>query len=684
MSKITSSSSFTDDSRVLQSKLHQSLCELSSLKQELLTKDQKLLQYESEIQKLHLEKDLLLQQIARSEKALNTTRLSSYSQATNNLLEKLSNPNCEAFMNKPQQIKPFDLPEEKPNKTFYNGIYFKKTKENPMKEKEDLLKRKNSDLLDFFPEKGSQSPLFENFAIVSSTRDCFEKTLFSRHEDSYDSFSKKTSIILPPLTVFSYPQMEPLSPIKKTMENYAFPFGVKVENLCLDESCSQLNQILFTSNNLLDQRNNCFSFVIKTEESYNKANFHHNKSLYEGIANFTSSNYSKDSADAFAKLNQLELLEICNSNNFLYVFGLKTMDFIEAKGLKGKVSKEKRFWAIEKSYCFISKYPFMKLFIEAILQILNIAKIRKMKLQLEQNTESFSKIDTDFLINFFANDLTKLLEFLLNSSQKALFFDNLLEFLDHKLPFELSFRIPDFTKSFYLESDWNASLALSNLSPEVFSFVFLSILLENSMVFFSESLGLLTSSLMLFVNLIQPFKFHFPVVFNLPNELFQILESPMPILMGINREKGFIEGFYQKYTNIIFVSLDNLKIYNKNLMKEHLNDDFFNKLASIFRGFQEKFHVKNDGFLKKELIGNPSFEQREACFGLFKGISCFLEQKLVKLIPEKALYDVNGKNLLNYEMIRGQMKNKGRDNKFLERFLYTQMLTFFLDEFYCK
>ena len=681
MSKFTSSSTFSDESRVLQSKLHQSLSELSFLKQELLSKDQKLVQYEREIQKLRDEKDLLLLQQVRSEKAWNTTRLSSYSQATNNLLEKLSNPNSEVCINKPQQIKSFDPPEEKQNKTFYNGIYFKKNKENPMKE--DLLKRKNSDLSDFYAEKGSQSPIFENFAIISSTRDFFEKTLFSLHEDSFDSISMKTSI-LPPSTVFSYPQMEPSSPIKKTIENYAFPFGVKAENLCLDESYSQLNQILFSSNNLLDQRNNCFSFVIKTEESYNKMNFHHNKSLYEGISNFTFSNYSKDSADDFAKLNQLELLELCNSNNFLYVFGLKTMDFIEAKGLKGKVSKEKRFWAIEKAYCFISKYPFMKLFIEAILQILNIIKIRKMKLQLEQNAESFSKIDTDFLMNFFEKDLTKLLDFLLNSSQKSLFFDNLLEFQDQKFPFELSFRIPDFTKSFYLESDWNASLALSNLSPEVFSFVFLSILLENSMVFFSESLGLLTSSLMLFVNLIQPFKWHSPVVFNLPNELFQILESPVPIIVGINREKGFIEGFYQKYSNIIFVSLDNLKIYNKNLMKEHMNDDFFTKLTAIFRGFQEKFHEKKYGSLQKELIGNPSFEQREACFWLFKGISGFLEHKLVKLIPEKALYAVNGKNLLNYEMIRGQMKNKGRENRFLERFVDTQMLTFFLDEFYWK
>ena len=122
MSKFTSSSTFSDESRVLQSKLHQSLSELSFLKQELLSKDQKLLQYEREIQKLRDEKDLLLLQQVRSEKAWNTTRLSSYSQATNNLLEKLSNPNSEVCINKPQQIKSFDPPEEKQNKTFYNGI----------------------------------------------------------------------------------------------------------------------------------------------------------------------------------------------------------------------------------------------------------------------------------------------------------------------------------------------------------------------------------------------------------------------------------------------------------------------------------------------------------------------------------------------------------------------------------
>jgi len=698
MSLPLKSQTYSEDPQYLKLKLQQYALEITTLRQQNQQKDIKLLQYEKEIHQLHSEKELLLQQISRSEKSMNSYKIASYSKATNNIFDKLTNHSPERSS---PMIKEFKMDngitDAKPKK-IYNGIYFKKNKDN---KNEDLLKcienkqpiRKNSNNpLDVF---NSEKPpnLFEHFMIITSTRDAFENAIAESYYKPNDS-----EIRLPPSTIYSYPAMDSSSNnVKKTLENYAFPFGVKTQKLNLDESFSQLNEIVFTANNLIDQRNNCFTFVIKTEDSYNKACFHHNQSLYEGIRNFmnNSNNNSKDSAEAFTKYNNLDLLEVSNTNSFLYGFGIKTLDFIECKEVKTKIPKKKRFWSLEKTYLFASKYSCTRLFLDIILQILNLMKVSKMKLQLEQDSESFSKIDSEFVKNFFANDLKKILDMIL-SSQKSFCFDSMIEIKDVKIPFEVLFQIPDFNRCFHLEVDWVSGLGLSNLTDETFAFIFSALLLENPIVFLSENLGLLTSTLMLFVNLINPFKWHYPVVSNLPQDLMQILESPVPIMVGINKGSAFANDLSQKYNHIIFVCLDNeVKIDNKVVMKGLINEDFSYKLRTIFHSFIEQLNHKPPilqdlhqeiGDLEKtlELVPNPSNEQRELIYGFFRNVDNFLYMNLIRLIPEKALYAVNEKNLLNYEMIRAQIKNKNRDNIFLDRFIYTQMLTFFLEEYYFK
>ena len=688
---------YSEDPQYLTLKLQQYSLEIANLRQQNHLKDEKILLYEKEIESLRSEKIALMQQIMKSEKSMNSYKMASYSKATNTIYDKLTNPQPDSNyqIGKDHSIDGLDL---KPKK-IYNGLHFKKTKDH--NKGEDLLKcienkpiRKNSNnngnLLDYNAEK--QQNLYDHFMIITASRDAFENAI----AESYYK-PNASEIRLPPSSIYSYPEMESTNNnIKKTLENYAFPFGVKTERLNLDESFSQLNEIVFKGNNLIDQRKNCFTFVIKTEDSYNKACFQHNQSLYEGIRNFTnnSNNSSKDSADAFVKWNNLDFLEVSNSNSFLYGFGIKTEDFIECKEGKTNIPKKKRYWMVEKAYCFISKYPCTRFFLDAILQILNLMKVSKMKLQSEQNSDCFSKIDTDFVKNFFTNDLNKILEMIMNV-HKNITFDSILDIKDSKFPFEVMFQVPDFNRSFYLEVDWVSSYGLSNLKDESFAFILMALLLENPIVFVSENLGLLTSTLMTFLSLISPFKWHYPVVSNLPQDLMQILESPVPILVGINKKRNFVKDLAQKYNHIIFVSLDNdVFIHNPIVMKGIINEDFYKKLRNIFNDFINKLNKKPADLLdfnpdidyekNSGLVPNPSNDQRELTYRFFRNIDNFMYMNCIKLIPEKALYAINEKNLLNYEMIRAQIKNKNRDNAFLERFICTQMFTFFLDEFYHK
>ena len=71
------------------------------------------------------------------------------------------------------------------------------------------------------------------------------------------------------------------------------------------------------------------------------------------------------------------------------------------------------------------------------------------------------------------------------------------------------------------------------MSQDNFWKLLLATMLEKSIVFVSESLGLLTSVVLGLYNLLRPFIWPHVIVPVLPTNLFEILEAPIPILVGI-------------------------------------------------------------------------------------------------------------------------------------------------------
>jgi hypothetical protein len=60
---------------------------------------------------------------------------------------------------------------------------------------------------------------------------------------------------------------------------------------------------------------------------------------------------------------------------------------------------------------------------------------------------------------------------------------------------KIEFFIPQKEKAFMLEAKWGAILCFSNLPFEDFFFLFIAIMLEHSVIFFSKNMTLLTSTM---------------------------------------------------------------------------------------------------------------------------------------------------------------------------------------------
>lgn len=70
--------------------------------------------------------------------------------------------------------------------------------------------------------------------------------------------------------------------------------------------------------------------------------------------------------------------------------------------------------------------------------------------------------------------------------------------------------------------------------------------------------------------MLYPFRWPHPIILNLPEKLFDLLESPVTILMGINKDTDFLRdnNLIENYPHLIFVSLDDKYIFHND--KENL------------------------------------------------------------------------------------------------------------------
>mmetsp|Transcript_20831 Transcript_20831/g.18215 ORF Transcript_20831/g.18215 Transcript_20831/m.18215 type:complete len:135 (-) Transcript_20831:391-795(-) len=129
-----------------------------------------------------------------------------------------------------------------------------------------------------------------------------------------------------------------------------------------------------------------------------------------------------------------------------------------------------------------------------------------------------------------------------------------------------------------MESIWACPLVFSAIALKDLIFLFAAILLERKLVFMSKNIHLLTATLSVIKNLTKPFKYPFPLIYNLPHVLMIYCDAPGAELIGINQNEEFLlqEKLHKDYPSCIFVCLDEEKVYYEDMIKVPL--PYFNNV----------------------------------------------------------------------------------------------------------
>ena len=468
----------------------------------------------------------------------------------------------------------------------------------------NVLERKSKISEENLSEKNDFSKIYNNFFILS----CDFKKL--------DTFVKNEKIDFE--IVFSGNQKQKdILRKDKDLIKFFVPFKKKIEKLEFLNDLSKVNDLLFKEKPFNEKID--FFCISLTSEIKKK---------------FLIKNY--------------EFLINSNPELFKYYYILKFQDFIIQD--KNDESQNIVLNYHPKFYIFETFYPLSIFFKKILYQFLYSIKKQKIKIFMDfqkskkVKNENIQKIDSNKILKIEKQFYKKIQNFLKTQKMSSNFETQItLNLFNQKT----LYNFPSKKQAPYSQSKFGYSYVFNYLKFQEFLFLYLSIIFENNIVFISKSSFKISAFLTTFLNLLKPFKWTFPSIFNLPEDLLMMIGSPLPMLIGLNNSSDYvineiIPNCGDTSGNTIFVFLDFGVIYfNPNLLEKLVIpefDGFFDKIKKFYR---ENFNKKDSGFLKiakkkknkkvYHLFKTRNYDQlKEKLFKISKGIK-FKEDKNSKL-----------------------------------------------------
>lgn len=146
-----------------------------------------------------------------------------------------------------------------------------------------------------------------------------------------------------------------------------------------------------------------------------------------------------------------------------------------------------------------------------------------------------------------------------------------------------------------------------------------------------------------FHNLLRPFTWPHPLIFNLPKTFLQIFDSPVPFIAGVNKPYSFAveHKFADNNPNIVFIDLDNGgKSYYDSLINE-VPQETIDALCTDLKkhwDYLEIFRRTNIHFVKNK--------EEEICFPIFSAFELFITTRVLNCLPTTPIFNDTQKKVI--------------------------------------
>ena len=365
------------------------------------------------------------------------------------------------------------------------------------------------------------------------------------------------------------------------------PFKQKIRTVRINNTISELNEILFQDKN---QKYDFFSLCLNSNietKNFDFKNFH--------------------------------ILKDSNSKLFKYYYIAKVQDYFIEGDYLSKNNENNHIYLNyhSKYYVFETFYPLSN-FYESLLK--NYIMINKKK-----RIEKFMKNIKTGIIK--SGNLEKIDSFNMEDEDIKTFLDFKKELLDIKIQknysekFQIKLKTNEIdlnlpTKKFcpFISSEIGFSNILSNFTFEEFLFIYLSIIHEKNVIFVSKKNFRISCAISTFLNLLKPFNWEFPVIYNLPDDCLSMLGSPIPLIIGLkNSSQNVLSHFIPKFTDDsnssnVFVFIDEKLIYyDYDILKDIIipeYDEFYPKLKKLYHKNFNKESSSHFKISSKKVNGN--------------------------------------------------------------------------------
>ncbi|CDW77603.1 UNKNOWN [Stylonychia lemnae] len=554
--------------------------------------------------------------------------------------------------------------------------------------------------------------LFEEFFIIGVEYNDI-KTL---------DWNKSPTQFIAPQTLYMYSdQSKEECDRRRVVKDFCFPDGVEVKRIkdkgqnLNEENKAQFSKILYQTKNL---RESCFIFTMNASED-----------MQSDTSLTKSRNQSNEYQETFPDGVTSEKFYSC----LCVVFNELISDQSQQQPSFNETTIEKKFieskiFSAKKAYCFMFANHYYQLHLETINLLINVLKDNYIDLSnrilsndllrnLKNQTEKIIKLQ--LLRDIFSNLQQKLIiDEMYTILNKCYLLD--LELVNEQIILDFSssigqlkYDLPNITEIPYLEHNWFCPQLFQLFSIDIFLRLLQAIMLERSVIFVGKA-NLISTAILGFNCLLYPFRWCFAFVPILPHPLIDMIEAPVPLLVGITKkEYKDLKLTEEERSQKIWVNLEDGSVQWNSDEVDFPTFDFEGLQGKISKDYQNFIRIrqkptdnKNSGTDRQQFTqpsdtsdylndydsARSSFvsdfalvfndKQKEKCKNI-----CMQIRYSIKRFVLGCLKDIR-KNKLSTKFDNlvqqiGDMVvscSKDQDRKFIEQFVQTQMFTTYIED----